>query len=304
MTGNFAAFAARRVVAAVVLVLVVSTGAFLLTRLAPGDATTELLGPNVDAGTIAATRARLGLDRPIIIQLGGWMAGLAHFDLGRSSRYDAPVATLAGERAANTARLGAVALAISLLGLPIGVLTGANPRGWLARIAIPVSVALVSCPPIIGALVLLWAALVTGWLSTSPGSLAVPALALALPLAATIERLQSQATADARRSPDVVAAVARGLSPSRILWRHTLRQSLAPVLGIGGMLIGTLFSGSLAVEIVSGWPGLGRLTYDALTSRDMFLAAGCAFLGALILAASNLGADLLRALVDPRARIA
>jgi len=304
VTHSFAAFAARRAAAAVVLVAVVSTGAFVLTRLAPGDVTTELQAQGADAATIAATRARLGLDRPFAAQLGGWMTGILHLDLGRSLRYDAPVAPLAGERAANTAELAAVALVIALAGVPIGVLTGARPRGWLARVVTPVSVALVSCPPIIGALGLLCLAMATGWLSTSPGSLAVPAFALALPLGATIERLQSHATADALRAPDIVAAAARGLSESRILWRHVLRQSLRPLLGIAGVLIGGLFSGSLPVEVVSGWPGLGRLTYDALMARDMFLAAGCAFIGATVLAVSNLGADLLRALVDPRARLA
>lgn len=304
MTRTFAAFAARRVAAAGVLVALVSTGAFVLTRFAPDDVTAGLLAQGASAATIAATRARLGLDRPLAAQLGDWAGGLLRLDLGRSLRYDTPVAPLAAERAANTAELSATALAIALVGLPIGVLTGARPRGWLARVVTPISVALVSCPPIIGALALLWLAMATGWLSTSPGSLAVPALALALPLAATIERLQSQATADAMRAPDVVAAAARGLSESRILWRHALRQSLRPVLGIAGVLIGTLFSGSLPVEVVSGWPGLGRLTFDALMSRDMFLAAGCAFIGAAILALGNLGADLLRALVDPRARLA
>jgi ABC-type dipeptide/oligopeptide/nickel transport system permease component len=303
VTRSFVAFAARRIVAAVVLVFVVSTGAFVLTRLAPGDALGDRVLTDTDAAAIARTRHRLGLDRPVLTQLGEWTVGLVHFNLGRSLLYETPVAPLAAEHAANTARLAAVALAIALVGLPIGVLTGAHPEGWLARVVTPVSVVLVSCPPIVGALLLLWFALVTGWLSTSPGSLAVPALALALPLAATLERLQSQAIVDALRSPDIVAAAARGLSPSRILWRHALRQSLGPVLGIGGVLIGGLFSGSLAVEVVSGWPGIGSLTFAAIGSRDMPLVAGCVFIGALVLAVSNLGADLLRGLVDPRASL-
>jgi peptide/nickel transport system permease protein len=305
VTSSLLAFVARRVVAALVLVAIVSTGAFVLTRLAPGDASTELRASGADAATIARTRARLGLDRPFVEQVGDWIRGLAHFDLGRSSAYNgAPVAPLARERAANTALLAAAALAIALVGLPLGVLTGARPGGWLSVAVTPISVALVSCPPIIGALALLWLAVSTGWLSISPGSLAVPALALALPLAATLERLQSQATAEALRAPDVVAARARGLSPARVLWRHATRQSLRPVLGIAGVLIGSLFSGSLAVEAITSWPGLGRLMYDALEGRDVFLAAGCALVGAGVLAAGNLVADIARALVDPRTRLA
>jgi peptide/nickel transport system permease protein len=304
VTSSLVAFVARRVVAAVILVAVVSTGAFVLTRLAPGDAVTDVRLNGADEATIAKARARLGLDRPFATQVGDWIGGLLRFDLGRSSEYDAPVAPIAREKAANTALLAAVALAIALVGLPIGVLTGARPGGWLAVVVTPLSVALVACPPIVGALALLWLAVSTRWLSIAPGSLGVPALALALPLVATLERLQSQATAEALRAPDVVAAAARGLSPARVLWRHAARQSLRPVLGVAGVLIGSLFSGSLAVEVVTGWPGLGRLMFDALAGRDVFLAAGCALVGATVLAVGNLAADIARAVVDPRARLA
>jgi peptide/nickel transport system permease protein len=303
VTSSLVAFVARRVVAAVVLVAVVSTGAFVLTRLAPGDAVTDF-GPNQDPIAIAKKREMLGLNRPFWTQVGSWVGGLSRFDLGRSYEYDAPVAPIARDKAANTARLAAVALAIALVGLPIGVLTGARPDGWLAVVVTPLSVALVACPPVVGALALLWLAVSTRWLSIAPGSLGVPALALALPLVATLERLQSQAIAEALRAPDVVAAAARGLSPARVLWRHAARQSLRPVLGVAGVLIGSLFSGSLAVEVVTGWPGLGRLMYDALAGRDLFLVAGCALVGATVLAVGNLAADIARAVVDPRARLA
>jgi len=298
------AFIARRVAAALVLVAVVSTAAFVLTHLAPGGPLTDVLIDGGDKVTVAKKWERLGLDRPLVTQLGDWVGGLARFDLGRSFEYDAPVAPIAREKAANTARLAAVALAIALIGLPVGVLTGARPDGWLSAVITPIAVALVSCPPIIGALGLLWLAVSTGWFSIAPGSLGVPSLALALPLAATLERLQSQATAEALRAPDVMAAAARGLSPQRVLWRHAAPQSLRPVLGIAGVLIGSLFSGSLAVEVVTGWPGLGQLMYGALAGRDVFLVAGCALVGAVVLAAGNLVADIVRALVDPRTRLA
>jgi len=299
---TFAAFLLRRFAAAALLVGVVSVSAFTITRLAPGDATAELFASGADRATIAAARARWGLDQPFPAQLGGWIAGIAHFDLGRSSSYDRPVAPIVLERAANTAILAGAALALAtLIGLPIGVLTGARPRGWLAAVVTPLSIALVACPPIVGALVLLLL-VVTGWLPVSTSSLWVPALAIALPLAATLERLQSQATADAMASTDITAAAARGVPASRLLWIHTTRQSLGPVLGVYGVMIGALFSGSLAVEIVTSWPGLGSLLYSALRGRDVFLVAGCALFGALCLAAGNLIADVARAIVDPRVR--
>jgi peptide/nickel transport system permease protein len=140
----------------------------------------------------------------------------------------------------------------------------------------------------------------TELLSVSPGSYAVPTLALALPLAAGLERLQSQATAEAMTAPDLAAAAARGVPPARLVWVHAARQSLRPVLGVYGIVVGSLFSGSLAVEVVTSWPGLGRLTYEALVSRDLYLLAGCALAGATFIALGNLAADLLRALADPR----
>jgi peptide/nickel transport system permease protein len=296
-------FFLRRLFGALIFIAVVSTSALVLVRLAPGDATTTLALAGVDQATIDAERVRLGLDRPLLSQVGGWLAGMARFDLGRSSLYGRPVTELVLERARQTAILAAVVLiAATLIGLPLGLLTGARPHGVLAAVVSPIAIALVACPPIVGALALLLLAATTGWLSTAPGSLAVPALALALPLAATLERLQSQATAESLSAPDIAAAAARGVPAGRLLWVHAARQSLRPVLGVYGIVIGTLFSGSLAVEAITGWPGIGRLMYDALIGRDLFLVAGCALAGGVLIALGNAAADMLRAAVDPRIR--
>jgi peptide/nickel transport system permease protein len=132
--------------------------------------------------------------------------------------------------------------------------------------------------------------------------MALPLLALALPMTAVIERLQSRAACEALEQPTSVAAAARGIPRSRLIWVHAFRASLRPVLGVYGIIIATLFSGSVAVEVITGWPGLGRLMLDGLESRDVFLVAGCALTGALMVATGNLVADVLRALADPRVR--
>jgi peptide/nickel transport system permease protein len=303
LTTSFAAFFWRRLLGAVAFVIVVSASTIVLTRLAPGDATTDLVLTGAGQSAILQERARLGLDRPVYVQLGRWISGLAQLDLGTSSAFRRPVSDLVRERAAKTAELAAVALFVAtIVGLPLGLLTGSQPRGWLTRIVTPLSIALVSCPPIVGALALSVVAASTGWLSLAPGRLALPSLALALPLAAMLERLQAQATSEALSAPDLVAAAARGVPRARLLWVHAARQSLRPVLGVYGVVIGSLFSGSLAVEFVTAWPGLGRLMYDALVGRDLFLVAGCALIGAIFLAAGNLAADLMRGLIDPRVR--
>jgi ABC-type dipeptide/oligopeptide/nickel transport system permease component len=192
----------------------------------------------------------------------------------------------------------------TLLGIPWGVLTGSRRGGVLPAALRAVSLVLLSVPPLISALVLLTVAARTGWLPVSGMGgithLVLPTMALALPVAASLERLQSQSIADALARPSTLAARARGIHGARLLWRHGWLQSLGPILGIYGIVIGSLFSGSFAVEIVTSWPGLGALMLQALMVRDTYLVAGCAAAGAAFLALGVLATDLLHALVDPR----
>jgi ABC-type dipeptide/oligopeptide/nickel transport system permease component len=132
--------------------------------------------------------------------------------------------------------------------------------------------------------------------------LVVPALALALPLAAIFERLQAQAMGEVIHEPFILAALARGVGPQRIVWRDGLKAALRPVAAIYGLAIGTLLSGSFAVEVTTSWPGLGNLMLQALRARDVYLVAGCAGAGALFLACGTLLSDVALAVVDPRAR--
>jgi peptide/nickel transport system permease protein len=296
-------FAARRIAAGLVFVLVVSASAFVLTHFAPGDATSDLSALGVLPEIIQAERARLHLNDSLPQQVLRWARGVATGDLGMSSQFRRPVGGLLVERAEQTALLASAALILATaIGLPLGIVSGATPRHWIARVTESVSLVLLSCPPLVFSLLLIFVAVTTGWLSATPGALALPVLALALPLAASLERLQAQATRDVVAAPDLLAAAARGIPRTRLIWVHAARQSLRPVLGIYGIVIGSLFGGSLIVEMVTSWPGLGRLMYDALRSRDINLVAGCALAGAIFLAIGNVAADLLRAAVDPRAR--
>ena len=131
-------------------------------------------------------------------------------------------------------------------------------------------------------------------------SLIIPAAALALPIAAMLERLQSQAMRDALENPSIAAALARGCSKERIVWKHAWRLSLVPVLAIYGVIVGGVLSGSFVVEVVTSWPGLGALMYEGLVARDLYLVAGCAAAGALLLALGILASDLAQAVADPR----
>jgi peptide/nickel transport system permease protein len=130
----------------------------------------------------------------------------------------------------------------------------------------------------------------------------IPVLALALPIAATFERIQAQAVSETVGQPFVLAALARGVPRRRVVWRDALKAALVPVASVYGLVIGSLLSGSFAVEMVTAWPGLGRLMLDALRARDVYLVAGCAAAGSLFLALGSLVSDAAVALVNPRAR--
>jgi len=319
---TFGRYVLRRAVFALLLIFIGSSAALLLTLVAPGDFTTEQAF-DTDPTSLARRRAELGLDRPLMTQYADWVGRAVRFDFGDSLLYMRPVGELLSERALNTAALASAALlTATIVGLPLGVFTSMRQRSLVTRAVRTLSLVLLSMPPLLASLALVLLAARTGWLPvggmTSAGAadaswarwfadlvthIPLPTLALALPLAAILERLQSQAMSDAAREPFVRAAEARGLSSDQALLRHGWRVSLGAVLGLYGLMIGSLFSGSFIVEVVTAWPGLGRLMYDALRARDLYLVAGCAAAGAFFLALGTFLSDLLLAAADPRARL-
>jgi peptide/nickel transport system permease protein len=316
-----ARFLLRRLTFAALLVVAVSSSALVLTRLAPGDVSAQL-GPFAAPEDVARLRARFQLDRTPLEQWAAWIGRSARLDFGESYLYNRPVSDLLGRAAANTAVLAAVALAAAtLVGIPLGVLTGTRRGGAVPAFVRAASLLCLSLPPLLTSLLLVFVAARTGWLPlggmTSVGALEsswsawvadvawhlpLPALALALPIAATFERLQSQSIAEVVQQPFVLAGLARGLTRGELIARHAWRPSLRPICAVYGLAIGALLSGSFVVEYVTAWPGLGRLMYEALRARDIYLVAGCAAAGGLFLALGSIVADLLLAAADPRVR--
>lgn len=316
-----ARFLIRRVSFALVLLVCTSSAALFLTRLAPGDVTAQL-GPFAPRSEVEATRARFDLDRSPVVQWGRWVSRAVRLDFGDSFLYNGPVGPLVVRAAGNTAVLGVVALTIStVLGIALGTFTGSRRAGWLSACVRGVSIFFISVPPLLLSLILVFVAARTRWLPTtgmlSPGMvdpswpawmadvawhLVLPALALALPIAAAFERLQSQSMSEAVGQPFLLAAVARGVSRRDLIWRHAWRVSIRPICGVYGLVIGSLLSGSFIVEFVTAWPGIGRLMYEALRARDIYLVSACAAAGAGFLAFGTLLGDLLLAAADPRVR--
>jgi peptide/nickel transport system permease protein len=310
----------RRLGFALLLVFVTSSAALLLTRLAPGDFV-SMQAVELTIDQRERLRASYGLDRSFASQYVSWLGGVTHFDFGQSLLYSRPVSQLIGERALNTAVLATTALLLAtLLGIPLGIYSGTRSGAGRAIVKV-ISTLAVSVPPLIGSLALVFLAARTGWfpvggMTSAAGTdttwaawladlarhLPLPALALAIPLAATLEKLQSESIEAASHEPFVAASRARGVDRTRAILAHAWPVSLRPVLGLYGLMIGSLFSGSFVVEVVTSWPGLGRLMFEALKARDLFLVAGCAATGAFFLAAGTLIGDLLLAYTDPRLR--
>ena len=308
----------RRIAFALFLVVAVSSASLVLARLAPGDYVTESLGAQAPRETIERERARFGLDKSIGAQYRAWLAAAVRLDFGSSMQYGRPVRDLIPERAANTAVLAVTALLVAtFIGLPLGVVTGSRPDSLFAHAIRSVSLVLLSMPPLLTSLFLVFVAARTGWFPIagmrSPGAppegalvdllrhLVLPTMALGAPLAAMLERLQSQAMSEVVGEPFVMATLARGVPRARVVWRDALKAALRPIAAVYGLIVGTLLSGSFAVEEISAWPGLGTLMLGALRTRDVYLVAGCAGAGALFLAFGTLVSDIALAFVDPRA---
>ena len=311
-------YLARRLAFAVFLVAAVSSASLVLARLAPGDYITESLGTQANRQTVEEMRARYGLDKPIAVQYRDWLAAAIRLDFGRSMQFDRPVRDLIPERAANTAILALTALVLATaIGVPLGIVAGSRRDGIIPAAIRSASVVLLSMPPLLTSLFLVFVAARTGWFpiagmrsATVPSGgamldllhhLVVPAAAVGLPLAAALERLQAQAMSEVIDEPFVLATIARGVPRSRVVWRNAFKVALRPVAAVYGLVVGTLLSGSFAVEVITAWPGLGSLMLQALRTRDVYLVAGCAGAGALFLAFGTLLSDLALGLVDPRA---
>jgi peptide/nickel transport system permease protein len=316
-----ARFLIRRLIFALVLLVCTSSAALFLTRLAPGDVTSQL-GPFAARAEIEATRARYDLDRNPVAQWGRWLSRAARLDFGDSFLYNRPVGPLVIRAAGNTAVLAVAALLVStIVGIGLGIFTGSRRAGWLSAGVRGLSLMFISVPPLIMSLMLVFIAARTRWLPTSgmvsagivdpswsaslldiAWHLVLPTLALALPIAAALERLQSQSISEAVAQPFLLAAIARGVPRRDLVWRHAWPVSIRPICGVYGLVIGSLLSGSFVVEFVTAWPGIGRLMYEALRARDIYLVSACAAAGAGFLALGTLLGDLLLAAADPRVR--
>ncbi|MDO8187647.1 ABC transporter permease [Conexibacter sp. JD483] len=334
-----ASFVVRRVLATLAVLFFASLIAFVLLRAAPGDPARKLLGPQASEQAVSALRADMGVDRPLLQQYGTYVGDLATGDLGYSWRTRTTVTAELTARLPATLELAMTAMAIALLlAIPIGVLS-AGRRRWVDRFSRAGAIVGLGMPQFWLGLVLILVFFT--WLGIAPAPfgriddtvamparttglllvdsliagdfaafgnalshLVLPALTLAIPLAAYLSRIVRRSTIDVYRNDYVRTARAKGASETRVLFRHALPNALLPILTLSGMWFGELMAGALLVEAVFNWPGIGGWVAQSIQAQDYAPVQGAILLGALVYSVVNLVTDLLYGVVDPRIRLA
>ena len=305
-------FVARRLVALVVLLAIVSFTVFSLLYIAPGSAEQILLGTRpATPQTIQAIRAQYHLDDPFLEQYGRWAAHAATLDFGVSIRTNEPVLSAIRQRLGLTLELGGMAFVFTMLfGIPLGVLAAVRRQTNVDRGIVALSVVGISAPAFASGILLLYVfAVELGWFPVfGPGAgligrvhhLALPAITLALTAMGLVVKLTRAAVIESLDQDFVTFARARGLSRARVLTTYVLRNSLVPVITAGGLLLGYMLAGAVLVEVTFALPGVGSLLVDSITSKDIPTVQGVVILIAIVVVAANLLADLVYIAVDPR----
>ncbi len=314
----------RRLLQLVPLLLALTALTFLLLKLAPGDYLTALAeNPQVSEQTIAALRHRFGLDRPWTVQFALYVKNVVlHLDFGQSFSRHQPVFTVLRTGLLNTLLLAlAGALVTWGLAIPLGAWAATRHDTPTDRALSLFAFLGLSVPEVVSGLLLLMFAARTGWFPaggmrsldwdslTGPGKaldllrhLALPALVTGLvPLTSRMRQMRGSLL-EVLRLDYVTTARAKGLDERTVVMKHALRNALNPLITLFGYTLGALLSSSLVAEIIFSWPGLGRVTYEAILSRDQYLVVGSVLMAAVLLALGNLIADLLLAAADPRVR--
>jgi len=267
-----------------------------------------MLGEGASAADLADLRVKLGLNQPLFDQYAHFLRNFLVGDLGTSFRYREPVRELILDRYPATLLLAGTSMLLAcLIAFPAGVLAAIHRGKSTDRIATTLSLLGLSLPSFwVGPVLILAFAVHLDWFPVSgmeePGAVVLPSIALGTALAAILTRMIRASLIEEISSPYSVAAAARGLGRWRVVLRHALKNAFVPVVTVLGLQAGVLLTGAVITETVFGWPGLGRLTIQAIETRDYPLVQGCILVIALTYLLVNLVTDLAYAILDPRIR--
>lgn len=287
----------------------VLTFVFLMIHIVPGDPVEQMLGEGAAPGEIIQLRHALGLDRPLLSQYGHYLQQLARGDLGQSFKFQAPVRRIIFERYPATLSLALIALLVcAAIAVPAGVIA-AYRRGHAPDRAVGLFTLFGLAFPnfALGPVLILFFSVELALLPVSgrggPFHYVLPAVTLGAALAAILTRMVRGSMLEELSSDYVRTARAKGLSTSAVLFCHAFRNALIPIVTILGLQFGTLLAGTIVTETIFSWPGIGRLTVQAISARDYPLLQGCILVIAVSYVAVNLLTDLLYAFIDPRVRL-
>jgi ABC-type dipeptide/oligopeptide/nickel transport system permease component len=290
-----------------VIWLVVSL-VFLMIHLVPGDPIQQMLGEGAPAADLQAARHLYGLDLPLGQQYVNYWKGVFRGNLGTSIRYGQGVSKLIVQRYPYTLQLTLAALVVAvLLSIPAGVRSARKRNLWQDRWISLVSLLGLSFPNFaLGPILILLFSIKLGWLpvsgSGSFANLVLPAITMGGALAAILTRMVRTSMLEELNQDYVRTARAKGLSETRVVYRHALRNALIPVITVLGLQFGALLAGTIVTETIFSWPGIGRLTIQAISNRDYYLVQGCILAIGLTYVAANFLTDLLYSAVNPRIR--
>ena len=290
-----------------VIWLVVSL-VFLLIHLVPGDPIQQMLGEGVPAADLQAARHAYGLDLPLSQQYINYWKGVVHGNLGVSLRYNQSVAKLLGQRYPYTLQLTLAALLVAIvLSIPAGVHSARRRNDWDDRTISVVSLFGLSFPNFaLGPILILLLSIKLGWLPVSgAGSFAhivLPAVTMGSALAAILTRMVRTSMLEELSQDYIRTARAKGLNETAVVYRHALRNAMIPVITVLGLQFGALLAGAIVTEKIFSWPGIGRLTIDAISNRDYYVVQGCILAIGLTYVAVNLLTDMVYSVLNPRIR--
>ena len=299
----------RRLILVLPTLLGVATLVFFFIHWLPGDPVDVMLGENASAADRDRLRRALGLDQPLWSQYASFLTRAAVGDLGQSLRDGMPVTRLVLERLPPTLLLSAAGgFAALLIAIPLGTLSARYRGRWIDGAATGFALLGASMPnfflgPLLVLVFSVWLGALPVSGADSPSSFVLPAITLGLGMSAILTRLTRAAVLDALSADFVRTARAKGLSETRVFLRHALRSALLPVTTVFGLQLGGLLGGAIITETIFAWPGIGRLTLQAIDSRDYPLVQGCVLVIACGYVAANLLTDLAYRRLDPRVRL-
>jgi len=290
-----------------VIWLVVSV-VFLLIHIVPGDPIQQMLGEGVASADLQATRHAYGLDQPLGQQYLHYWRGVLHGDLGSSIRFDQSVSSLIAQRYPATLELTLVSLAVALLiSIPAGVRSARRRDRWDDRLLSFISLLGLSFPNFaLGPILILFFAIYLGLLPVSGSGtwmhIILPAITMGGALAAILTRMVRTAMLEELGQDYIRTARAKGLPERIVVYRHALRNAMVPILTVIGLQFGALLAGAIVTETIFSWPGIGRLTIQAISNRDYYLVQGCVLAIGLTYVAVNFLTDISYSLANPRIR--